>query len=128
MVKTGFEVEIPVSDKMAGIIGKYGDIGKLAKNLGVNSQVNATLRVLLDSIGADAKITFHSSRHTFATLLGQKGVQLTTIQRLLGHQKLQTTQIYSEVDRTAILNDLRGTALQNNDNTELKNDLDNGAI
>ena len=129
MVKTGFEVEIPVSDKMAGIIGKYGDIGKLAKNLGVNSQVNATLRVLLDSIGADAKITFHSSRHTFATLLGQKGVQLTTIQRLLGHQKLQTTQIYSEVDRTAILNDLRGTALQNNDNTEqLKNDFDNGTI
>ena len=52
-----------------------------------------------------------------------------SIQRLLGHQKLQTTQIYSEVDRTAILNDLRGTALQNNDNTEqLKNDFDNGTI
>lgn len=50
---------------------------------------------------------FHSSRHTFATLLGQSGVQLTTIQKLLGHQKLQTTQIYSEVDRKAITNDLK---------------------
>ena len=50
---------------------------------------------------------FHVLRHTFATHLGQSGVQLTTIQKLLGHQKLQTTQIYSEVDRKAITNDLK---------------------
>ena len=60
-----------------------------------------------DSCGIDRKLTFHSSRHTFATHLGQSGVQLTTIQKLLGHQKLQTTQIYSEVDRKAITNDLK---------------------
>ena len=65
------------------------------------------MRQLLNTVGADSKITFHMRRHTFATLLGQSGVQLTTIQKLLGHQKLQTTQIYSEVDRKAITNDLK---------------------
>lgn len=112
MVKTGFIVEIPIAElfdgKMLALIDKYsGNIGKLTKTLGSNSTVNRTLRSVLDKLGADAKITFHSSRHTFATLLGQKGVQLTTIQKLLGHQKLQTTQIYSEVDRKAITNDLK---------------------
>lgn len=76
-------------------------------NTNSNSAVNKILRGILDRIDADAKITFHSSRHTFATLLGQRGVQLTTIQKLLGHTKIQTTQIYSEVDRNTIVNDIK---------------------
>ncbi len=112
MVKTGFIVEIPVQDlfngKMLILVEKYGGkIDRLTKMLGSNSSVNKVLRGILERIGADVKITFHSSRHTFATLLGQKGIQLTTIQKLLGHQKIQTTQIYSEVDRRAIRNDIK---------------------
>lgn len=112
MAKTGFIVELPISElfggKMVQLLEKYGgNIERVTKSLGSNSAVNKTLRSILDRIKADPKITFHSSRHTFATLLGQSGVQLTTIQKLLGHQKLQTTQIYSEVDRKAITNDLR---------------------
>lgn len=112
MVKTGFIVEIPIGElfdgKMNVILEKYDNqINKLTTSLGSNSAVNKVLRGLLDRIDADAKITFHSSRHTFATLLGQRGVQLTTIQKLLGHTKLQTTQIYSEVDRNAIVNDIK---------------------
>lgn len=112
MVKTGFIVEIPIDElfggKMLVLVEKYGgQIDRLTKSLGSNSAVNKVLRGILDRIGADVKITFHSSRHTFATLLGQSGVQLTTIQKLLGHQKLQTTQIYNEVDRRAIRNDIK---------------------
>ena len=112
MAKTGFIVEIPIAElfsgKMLQLIDKYnGNIERISKTLGSNSSVNKTLRGILDRIKADPKITFHSSRHTFATLLSQSGVQITTIQKLLGHQKLQTTQIYSEVDRKAITNDLK---------------------
>ena len=107
MLKTKFTVEIPVRDlfggKMMALIAKYGgDIGKLTKRLGCNSAVNRTLRGLLNAIGADAKITFHSSRHTFATLLGQQGVDLPVVSKLLGHRKIQTTEIYREVDRRSI--------------------------
>ena len=112
MVKTGFIVEIPIDKlfqgKMLTLLEKYdNNIEKLTKNLASNSEVNKTLRTILDTIDADAKITFHSSRHTFATLLGQEDVKLTTIQKLLGHQKLQTTEIYSEVDRQTIINDIK---------------------
>ena len=112
MIKTGFIVEIPIKTlfggKMEILIEKYGgNIENLTKRIADNATTNRILRRILDKVGADAKITFHSSRHTFATLLGQKGVPLTTIQKLLGHQKLQTTQIYSEVTKTNIVNDIK---------------------
>ena len=118
MNKTGFMVDIPVSTLFDGkflkIVEKYGSISKLAKALGSNCAVNRTLRNVLDRIGVDPKITFHSSRHTFATLLVQKHVPITTIQKLLGHQKVTTTQIYSEIDRRSIANDLKKVVKHNN--------------
>lgn len=114
MSKTGFMVDIPVSTlfdgKLLKIVEKYGAISKLTKALGSNCAVNRTLRNILDRIGVDPKITFHSSRHTFATLLVQNHTPITTVQKLLGHQKVTTTQIYSEVDRRSIMNDLKKTA------------------
>ena len=114
MSKTGFMVDIPVSTlfdgKLMKIVEKYGSISKLTKALGSNCAVNRTLRNVLDRIGVDPKITFHSSRHTFATLLVQDHTPITTVQKLLGHQKVTTTQIYSEVDRRSIVNDLRKIA------------------
>lgn len=118
MSKTGFMVDIPVSTlfdgKLLKIVEKYGSISRLTKALGSNCAVNRTLRTILDRIGVDPKITFHSSRHTFATLLVQKHVPITTIQKLLGHQKVTTTQIYSEVDRRSIANDLKKVVKHNN--------------
>ena len=114
MSKTGFMVDIPVSTlfdgKLLKIVEKYGSISRLTKALGSNCAVNRTLRSILDRIGVDPKITFHSSRHTFATLLVQNHTPITTVQKLLGHQKVTTTQIYSEVDRRSIMNDLKKTA------------------
>ena len=111
MLKTKYTVEIPVATlfdgKMLRLVEKYsGDIGKLTKQLGNNAAVNRTLHDLLAIVGADPKITFHSSRHTFATLLGQQGVDISVVSKLLGHRKLQTTEIYREVDRTGIISGL----------------------
>ena len=44
------------------------------------------------------KITPHTFRRSFATLLYQKGAQLMTIQRLLGHASVQTTENYIHND------------------------------
>jgi len=44
-------------------------------------------------------IHFHSLRHSFASLLVQKGVSLYIIKELLGHEDLATTQIYSHLQQ-----------------------------
>ena len=50
---------------------------------------------------------FHQRRHTFATLLLYRGVSITTVQKLLGHRSVKTTQIYSAVTDLTIERELR---------------------
>lgn len=50
---------------------------------------------------------FHTARHTCATLLVHQGVAITTVQKLLGHTSVKTTQIYSEVLSSTIVRDLK---------------------
>lgn len=50
---------------------------------------------------------FHCARHTCATLLVHQGVAITTVQKLLGHTSVKTTQIYSEVLSSTIVRDLK---------------------
>lgn len=106
MVKTGFVVEIPYKRVFNGaavrIIRKYDDIGRLTKEIGDNATVNRILKGIFERLELDTKLTFHSSRHTFATLLGQAGISIDVVQKLMGHQKITTTQIYSESDKNTI--------------------------
>lgn len=99
--KTGAVVEIPYTRLFRGgmvrLIDKYhGDIGTLTKKAPTNSETNRILKSILTNVQADPHVTFHSSRHTFATLLSKQGIGIETIQRMLGHSSVQMTQIYNE--------------------------------
>ena len=48
--------------------------------------------------GIDKHITFHSSRHTFATRLVQDKVEIFTISKYLGHKSIDMTMRYLKYD------------------------------
>ncbi len=47
--------------------------------------------------GVTKRVTFHTARHTFATLAFEAGGELLTVSSLLGHASVKTTERYAEV-------------------------------
>ena len=108
-IKTGIELRLPLhllfEGKALTILDRY-NIEEFA-SLGCNSDVNKYLAQIAGMARIKKHITYHTARHTCATLLIHQGVPITTVQKLLGHTSVKTTEIYSEVLSSTILRDLK---------------------
>ncbi|WP_051259739.1 tyrosine-type recombinase/integrase [Epilithonimonas tenax] len=109
---TEMPVKIPIetlfNGKAKDIIYKYYKLGN--SNVfppATNQHLNRCLKKISDVSNVFKPITFHSARHTTATYLISKGANLTTVQKILGHTKITTTQIYGHIMDSTILNDLK---------------------
>ena len=93
--KTGELVTVNLNSTAIQLLGKLGD--DLFKHLPEAGSMNYTLRQWALNAKIAKDIHFHISRHTFATLLIENDVPLQTVQKLLGHTDIRTTQIYAKV-------------------------------
>jgi integrase len=75
---------------------RTGQVGRFHVNPGMLARaVVAAARRL----GLDRRVGCHTLRHSFATHLVERGVDLRTVQVLLGHESLETTMIYTHIAR-----------------------------
>ncbi len=90
------------------IFDKDDPLFQTAKGKPVYQQmVQAKMRHLRRQLGLPETATPHALRHSFATHLLDNGANIREVQELLGHASLSTTQRYTEVSKTKILEEHR---------------------
>ena len=113
-VKTGMEVRLPLyllfEGKGIQILQRYKDALNSFFKLKDNSNINKELNILAGLAKIDKRVSFHTARHTNATLLLYNGANITTVQKLLGHKSVKTTQVYANIMDITVVRDLEKTA------------------
>lgn len=107
--KTDMDYFIPMMEIPKKILEKYKNEtfkdGKLLP-VKVSLTVNRHLKEIAEICEINKHLTFHLSRHTFATLTMSKGVSLESVSKMLGHKNIQTTQIYAKMTTEKVGRDM----------------------
>ncbi len=92
-----------VRSRMEGIDGNPALFISRDKNRMSTSAVHRLVKKHLTSAGIDAsQYSAHKLRHTAATLMLSGGVDVKTVQEVLGHEHLNTTEIYTHIENTEL--------------------------
>jgi len=93
---------LPISEQAYQLLGERSDNSdKVFEGLIYSAYANKHLANWIGLAGIKKNITFHSFRHTFATIQLSKGTDIYTVSKMLGHRELKTTQIYAKIiDKT----------------------------
>ncbi len=96
------------------VSGKYADALFLSERDArpSRSTIHAMVKRSLSAAGLDsARYSAHKLRHTAATLMIQNGVNIRAVQETLGHEHLNTTEIYTHIDNEGLRAAAKATPL-----------------
>lgn len=119
IMKTGTQLSIKVPNKSLEILNKYKpaiaapnsfvfpmfpaeiDLDN-ARELDTEisratSYINKNLRIIATKLELNKKVSFHVSRHTFATRALRKGISIDKVSKIMGHAAIRETQIYAKI-------------------------------
>lgn len=96
--KTGGQEYLDITHEARELMGdEQGEDDLVFGRLPHPSNANIAIKVWTARAGIRKHITFHSARHTFATMMLTLGTDLYTVSKLLGHKDIKTTEIYAKI-------------------------------
>ncbi|MBK9249834.1 MAG: site-specific integrase [Ignavibacteria bacterium] len=95
--KTKEALYIPLHQEAITLLGARGKPDDLVFTMPSDSQLSLVMKVWTANARINKTITFHCARHTFATLALTSNVPIYTVSKLLGHSRLETTQVYANM-------------------------------
>ena len=100
MQKTNAPVYIPLSRQAVKWMPEKKDAatdGHVFNTLVNFGNVNENLKKWAKAAGVNKHVSYHTSRHTFATMMLTLGADIYTVSKLLGHRSVRHTQIYAKI-------------------------------
>lgn len=96
--KTGGQEYLDITHEARELMGEeQGEEELVFDHLPYPANTNTFIKVWTARAGIRKHITFHSARHTFATMMLTLGTDLYTVSKLLGHKDIKTTEIYAKI-------------------------------
>lgn len=119
MQKTKRKIEVPVTKSVMSVFEKYktlfsrpdtpifplldrlpqltGAFSHERRLVAVTANLNAQIKVVASRAGIRKNVSTHVARHTFATMLINKGASIYDVKELLGHCDVKVTQVYAHL-------------------------------
>ncbi len=101
-IKTGRIQNLPLNQLALALLGDRGTDADHVFPIPRNTSVNRMLKRWANASGISKNVTFHVARHTYALNALSYGMSIMTLNRCLGHSRLETTMIYASISPEAI--------------------------
>lgn len=101
-VKTSHPVTVPLVDYAITLMGQRAGSNDLIFPMPTNAGTNKSIEVWVKNAGIEKKITYHSSRHSYATNLYGSGVDIYTTSAAMGHKSIKETPRYVRLSQHAV--------------------------
>lgn len=97
MQKTQRKLSFVLSNEALKWLPRKGDSPFVFNGLFQTASLNKYIKKWSASAGISKNVSFHTARHTFATMMLTLGADIYTTSKLLGHTNIATTQIYAKI-------------------------------